>query len=54
MFVKTPFLQNNTGRLFQITTVSIAVKEELAIETVNYYTEIKTPVRLSVVHTKVN
>ena len=35
-------MQNNTGRLLLITVVSIAVKGELAKETVNYDTEIKT------------
>ena len=40
-FVKTPFLQNTTGRLLLIIVVSIVVKGELANETVNYDTKAK-------------
>ena len=40
-FVRTPFLQNTTGRLILIRTVSIVVKGELANETVNYNTKTK-------------
>ena len=40
-FVKTPFLQNNTGRLLLIVAVSMVMKEELANETVNYDTKLK-------------
>ena len=35
-FVRTPFLQNSTGRLLLIRAVSIVVKGVLANETVNY------------------
>ena len=38
-FVKTPFLQNTTGRLLLVIAVSIVVKGELANETVNYDTK---------------
>ena len=41
-FVKTPFLQNTTGRLLLIIVVSIVVKGELANETVNYDTIAKS------------
>ena len=38
-FVRTPFLQNSTGRLLLIIAVSIVVKGVLANETVNYDTK---------------
>ena len=38
-FIRTPFLQNTTGRLLLIKAVSVAVKEELANETVKYDTK---------------
>ena len=38
-FVRTPFLQNTTGRLLLIIAVSVAMKGELANETVNYDTK---------------
>ena len=38
-FVRTPFLQNTTGRLLMIMAVSIVVKGELANKTVNYDTK---------------
>ena len=37
-FIRTPFLQNRTGRLLLIIAVSIVVKGVLANETVNYDT----------------
>ena len=37
-FIRTPFLQNRTGRLLLIIAVSIEVKGVLANETVNYDT----------------
>ena len=40
-FVRTPFLQNNTGRLILIIAVLIVAKEVLANETVNYDTKTK-------------
>ena len=40
-FVRTPFLQNSTGRLSLIIEVSIVVKGVLANETVNYDTKTK-------------
>ena len=41
-FVRTPFLQNTTGRLLLIIAVAIVVvKGELADETVNYDTKTK-------------
>ena len=40
-FVRTPFLQNATGRLFLIIAVSMVMKGELANETVNYDTNLK-------------
>ena len=40
-FVRTPFLQNSTGRLSLIIAVSIVVKGVLANETVNYDTKTK-------------
>ena len=43
-FVRTPFLQNITGRLLLIIVVSKVVKGELVNETVNYDTEIKAHV----------
>ena len=39
-FVRTPFLQNSTGRLLLIRAVSIVAKRILANETVNYDTQI--------------
>ena len=41
MRVKTPFLQNTTGRLLFILAVLIVVKGKLANETVNYDTKTK-------------
>ena len=41
-FVRTPFLQNTTGRLLLIIAVSIVVKGELPNETVNYGAKTKT------------
>ena len=38
-FVRTPFLQNSTGRLILIIAVSIVAKGVLANETVNYDTQ---------------
>ena len=38
-FVRTPFLQNSTGRLLLIITVSVVKKGILANETVNYDTK---------------
>ena len=40
-FVRTPFLQNNTGRLILIIAVLIVAKEVLANKTVNYDTQTK-------------
>ena len=40
-FVRAPFLQNTTVALRLIIAVSIAVKGELANETVNYNTKTK-------------
>ena len=40
-FVRTPFLQNTTGRLLLIIAVSMVMKGELANETVNYDTKLK-------------
>ena len=40
-FVKSPFLQNTTGRLLLIIAVSIVVQGELANETVNNDTKAK-------------
>ena len=40
-FVKTPFLQNSTGRLILIIAVSVVAKGVLANETVNYDTQTK-------------
>ena len=41
-FVRTPFLQNTTGRLLLIIAVSIVVKVELANENLNHDTKTKT------------
>ena len=38
--VKTPFLQNRTGRLLLVIAVSIVVKQVFATETANYDTKI--------------
>ena len=43
-FVRTPFLQNTTGRLLLIIAVSVVVKR-LANETVDYNTKTKAYVR---------
>ena len=40
-FVRTPFLQNTTGRLLLLTAVSVVVKGELANKTVYYDTKTK-------------
>ena len=40
-FVRTPFLQNITGRLLFIIAVSVVLKGELANETVDYDTKTK-------------
>ena len=40
-FVRTPFLQNITGRLLFIIAVSVVLKGELASETVDYDTKTK-------------
>ena len=40
-FVRTPFLQNSTGRLLLIIAVSIVAKGVLVNETVNYETRTK-------------
>ena len=40
-FVRTPFLQNSTGRLLLIAAVSIVAKGVLVNETVNYDTQTK-------------
>ena len=40
-FVRTPLLQNSTGRLLLIIAVSIVAKGVLANETVNYDTQTK-------------
>ena len=40
-FVGSLFLKNITGRLFLIIVASLAVKRELANETVNYDTKTK-------------
>ena len=40
-FVKAPFLQNTTRRLFLIVAVSMVVKGELANENLNYDTKTK-------------
>ena len=40
-FVRTPFLQNTTGRLLLVISVSMVMKGELANETVNYDTKLK-------------
>ena len=42
-FVRTPFLQNSTGRLVLIIAVSIVAKGVLANETVNYDTKTNKP-----------
>ena len=42
-FVRTPFLQNSTGRLLLIIAVSIVAKGVLANETVNYDTKTNKP-----------
>ena len=39
--LRTHFLQNTTGRLLLIIAASIALKEELTNETVNYDTKTK-------------
>ena len=40
-FVRTPFLQNTTGRLLLIIAASMVMKGESANETVNYDTKLK-------------
>ena len=47
-FVRTPFLQNSTERLILIIAVSIVAKGVLANETVNYNTQTKAYVLISV------
>ena len=46
-FVRTPFLQNTTGRLLLIIGASMVMKGELANETVNYDRKIKAYVSIS-------
>ena len=40
-FVRTPFLENTTGRLLPIIAVSMVMKGEWANETVNFDTKLK-------------
>ena len=40
-FVRTPFMENTTGRLLLMIAVSIVVKGKLANEIINYYTKSK-------------
>ena len=40
-FVRTSFLQNTTGRLLLVISVSMVMKGELANEAVNYDTKLK-------------
>ena len=40
-FVRTPFLQNTTGRLLLIKAGPMVMKRELENETVNYDTKLK-------------
>ena len=46
-FLRTPFLQNNTGPLLLIVAVSIIAKRVLVNETANYDTKTKAYVLIS-------
>ena len=48
-FVRTPFLQNSTGRLLLITAVPIVAKGVLANETVDYDRKTKAYILISVI-----